>query len=108
MRALAGWGDQRLPLMPDLPTFKELGYSDVEFYIWSGVFAPVATPAPVIAKLRDAVRAAVADPMFKGAMEKVQTPISYLDAPEFRAFLAKDAARLKVAVEKIGKVEEKK
>ncbi len=107
MRALAGWGDKRLPMMPELPTFKELGYQDVEFYIWSGVFAPAATPAPVIARLRAAVRAAVADPLFTGAMEKVQTPISYLDAPEFRTFLAKDAARLKVAVEKIGKVEEK-
>jgi tripartite-type tricarboxylate transporter receptor subunit TctC len=53
------------------------------------------------------VRAAVADPQFKGAMEKVQTPIAYLDAPEFAAFLAKDAARLKVAVEKIP-VESKK
>jgi tripartite-type tricarboxylate transporter receptor subunit TctC len=101
MRALAGWGDKRLPLMPDLPTFKELGYKDVEFYIWSGVFAPVATPAPVVARLREAVRAAVADPQFKGAMEKVQTPIAYLDAPEFAAFLARDAARLKSAVEKI-------
>ena len=107
MRALAGWGDKRLPLMPELPTFKELGYPEVEFYIWSGVFAPAATPAPVLARLRDAVRAATADSTFKGAMEKVATPISYLDAPEFRAFLAKDAARLKVAVEKIGKVEEK-
>ena len=107
MRALAGWGDQRLPLMPELPTFKELGFKDVEFYIWSGVFAPVATPAPVIQRLRDAVRAAVADPQFKGAMEKVQTPVNYLDAPEFRTFLARDAARLKVAVEKIGKVDEK-
>jgi tripartite-type tricarboxylate transporter receptor subunit TctC len=104
MRALAGWGDKRLPSMPDLPTFKELGYKDVEFYIWSGVFVPAATPAPVQAKLREAVRAAVADPQFRGAMEKVQTPISYLDAPEFRKFLALDAARLKVAVEKIGKV----
>lgn len=107
MRALAGWGDQRLPMFPELPTFKELGFKDVEFYIWSGVFVPAATPAPIVNRLRDAVRAAVADPQFKGAMEKVQTPISYLDAPEFRKFLAIDAARLKVAVEKIGKVDEK-
>ena len=107
MRALAGWGDKRLAMFPELPTFKELGYRDVEFYIWSGVFAPAATPAPLIARLREAVRAAVADPQFVGAMEKVQTPISYLDAPEFRGFLAKDAARLKLAVEKIGKVDEK-
>ncbi len=108
MRALAGWGDKRLPIMPDLPTFKELGYKDVEFYIWSGVFAPAATPAPVITRLRAAVRAAVADPLFTGAMAKVQTPISYLDAPEFRGFVATDAARLKIAVEKIGRVDAKK
>ena len=53
-------------------------------------------------------RYAVADPQFRGAMEKVQTPITYLDAPEFAGFLAKDAARLKVAVEKIGPIDAKK
>ncbi|TMH39470.1 MAG: tripartite tricarboxylate transporter substrate binding protein, partial [Betaproteobacteria bacterium] len=42
MRALASWGTERLKLLPDIPTFKELGY-DAEFYIWSGVFAPAAT-----------------------------------------------------------------
>jgi tripartite-type tricarboxylate transporter receptor subunit TctC len=107
MRALAGWGDKRLASMPDLPTFKELGYKDVEFYIWSGVFAPAATPPAVQAKIRDAVRAAAADPAFKVAMDKAQSPIMYLDAPQFRDFLARDAARLKVAVEKIGKVDQK-
>jgi tripartite-type tricarboxylate transporter receptor subunit TctC len=107
MRALAAWSDKRLALMPDLPTFKELGY-DAEFYIWAGVFAPVATPQPILVRLREAVRAAVNDPDFKAAMDKVATPISYLDAPEFQKFWDHDAKRLAVALEKIGKVEEKK
>ena len=106
MRALAAWSDKRLALMPDLPTFKELGY-DAEFYIWAGVFAPAATPQPILARLREAVRAAVNDPDFKAAMDKVATPIAYLDAPEFQKFWDNDAKRLAVALEKIGKVEEK-
>jgi tripartite-type tricarboxylate transporter receptor subunit TctC len=106
MRSLAAWSDKRLALMPDLPTFKELGY-DAEFYIWAGVFAPAATPQPIVARLREAVRAAVNDPDFKAAMDKVGTPISYLDAPEFQKFWDHDAKRLAVALEKIGKVEEK-
>jgi tripartite-type tricarboxylate transporter receptor subunit TctC len=85
---------------------KELGY-DATFYIWSGLFAPAATPSPILMTLRDAVRRTVEDPEFKEAMAKVETPIAYLDAPEFKTFLDKDAARLKVAVERIGKVPEK-
>jgi tripartite-type tricarboxylate transporter receptor subunit TctC len=108
MRALAGWGAQRLALMPELPTFKELGYKDVEFYIWSGVVAPAAIPPNVQHKLRAAVRAAAADPQFVSAMAKVSTPISYLDAPEFKDFWVADAARLRVAVDKIGKAAAKK
>ena len=103
MRALAGWGAKRLELMPDLPTFKELGYKDVEFYIWAGVVAPAAIPPNVQHKLRAAVRAAVADPQFSGAMAKVRTPINYLDAPAFKDFWVADAARLTAAVRKIGK-----
>jgi tripartite-type tricarboxylate transporter receptor subunit TctC len=103
MRALAGWGAKRLDLMPELPTFMELGYKDVEFYIWSGVVAPAAIPPNVQHKLRAAVRAAVADPQFVQAMAKVRTPISYLDAPQFKDFWVADAARLTKAVHKIGK-----
>jgi tripartite-type tricarboxylate transporter receptor subunit TctC len=105
MRALASWGTERLKLLPDIPTFKELGY-DAEFYIWSGVFAPAATPQPIQQRLREAVRQAANDPEFRGAMDRVSTPVSYLDAPEFRKYWDRGAARLKVALEKIGKVEE--
>src|SRR5262245_15694387 len=106
VRVLASWSTDRLPLLPDVPTFKELGY-DAEFYIWSGVFAPATTPSPIIDRLRVVVREAANSPEFKDAMEKVQTPVKYLDAPGFRTDWERDAARLKVALEKIGKVEEK-
>ncbi len=108
MRALAGWGTERLKLLPDLPTFKELGYQDVEFYIWSGVFAPAATPAPIVTRLRESVKAAATSDDFRNAMEKVSTPVHYLDAPEFANYWERDAKRLSAAVEKIGKVEEEK
>jgi len=106
LRALASWGDKRLEAMPDLPTLKELGY-DAEFFIWSGLFAPVGTPQPVLAALRNAAKEAVADPQFKTAMAAIETPVYYLDAPQFQKFWDNDAKRLAKVVAKIGKVEEK-
>ena len=73
----------------------------------SGHFVPAATPAPIIARLREAVRNAATSEDFKATMEKVSTPVAYLDAPEFQKYWDKDAARLKSALEKIGRVEEK-
>jgi tripartite-type tricarboxylate transporter receptor subunit TctC len=35
LRALAGWGSQRVAALPEVPTFRELGYPDAEFYIWA-------------------------------------------------------------------------
>ena len=105
VKILAGWGDKRLAALPDVPTLKELGYKDVEFYIWSGFFAPAATPAPVIKVLREATAKAVKTPEFVAAMQKMETPIAYLDAPEFKKFWDTDAARLIKAVRNIGKVE---
>jgi len=105
LRVLANWGDKRLSALPDVPTFKELGYKDVEFYIWSGFFAPAATPPEAIKILREATAKAVKVPDFKSAMEKMETPIYYLDAPDFQKFWDEDAARLIKAVRNIGKVQ---
>jgi tripartite-type tricarboxylate transporter receptor subunit TctC len=108
LRALATWGDRRLAALPDVPTFKELGYKDVEFYIWAGLFAPAGTPEPILTKLRETSAKVVDDPEFKSAMDKLQTPVAYKDAPEFKRFWDEDAARLQEAVRRIGRVEEKK
>ncbi len=107
LRALASWGDKRLASLPDVPTFKELGYN-AEFYIWSGLFAPAGTPATIVQTLRSAARQAVEDPDFKTAMAKIETPVHYLDAPDFQKFWDKDATILAEAVKRVGRVEDKK
>jgi tripartite-type tricarboxylate transporter receptor subunit TctC len=104
LRPLAGWGAKRVASLPEVPTFKELGY-DIEFYIWAGLFAPRGTPAAVMKTIRESVKQAVATPEFKSAMEKIETPIAYLDAPEFQKFWDKDAKMLAVAIKRVGKVE---
>ena len=107
LRPLAGWGDRRIAALPDVPTFKELGYPDAEFYIWAGVFAPRGTPEPVLAKLRDTLRASVNDGDFKGAMDKLETPIVFKQGDEFSKFFEADARRLAEGVRKVGKIETK-
>jgi tripartite-type tricarboxylate transporter receptor subunit TctC len=104
VRVLASWGESRHPALPEVPTLKELGY-DATFSQWTGLFVPAGTPEPVIARLREASRAAVADANFKNALAKVETPIQYLDQPQFRTFWDHDAHKLADVVQKIGKVE---
>jgi tripartite-type tricarboxylate transporter receptor subunit TctC len=108
MRALANWGSTRHQAYPDVPTFRELGYKDVEYYIWAGLIAPRGTPDAALKVLRSAVRRVAEDADFKAAMAKLNTPIQYMDAPEFRKYWDADAKRLAALVKVVGKVEAKK
>jgi tripartite-type tricarboxylate transporter receptor subunit TctC len=106
IRALATWGASRLTAFPEIPTMKELGY-DVEYYLWAGLFAPRSVPENVVKVLREATRQAAQDPEFKTAMEKIQTPIAYLDADEFREWWERDARTLAAVIKRIGRIETK-
>jgi tripartite-type tricarboxylate transporter receptor subunit TctC len=108
MRPIANWGAKRHPSFPDVPTFRELGYKDVEYYIWAGLFAPRGTPEPVMNVLRDATRKAVEDPVFKKSMANVDSLVQYMDAPDFYRYWQADAKRLAALVKVVGKVEDKK
>jgi tripartite-type tricarboxylate transporter receptor subunit TctC len=70
-RALAVLSTERQPLMPDVPTFKELGYPAVAGETWYAVFAPVGTPKPVVDKLNAALRKITTSASFKDAMQKI-------------------------------------
>ena len=104
VRVLATWGDRRIASLPDVPTLKELGY-DAQFSQWTGLFVPAGTPPEVVAKLRDAARQAAVDATFTNALAKVETPVQYLDQPQFGEFWNNDAHRLAEVVRRIGKVE---
>ena len=106
-RALASWGAKRTPELADIPTMIELGYRDVEYYIWAGLFVAKATPAPVVARLRDAMRQVMADPQVTSVFVKANSPPAYMDQPEFSAFVEADAKRLIPVIRKIGRLDEK-
>jgi tripartite-type tricarboxylate transporter receptor subunit TctC len=103
LRTIVSWGADRHPNYKEVPTFKESGYN-IEYYIWAGVFVPHGTPEAVTKVLRDAIRQGVADPEFKNTMAKLNSPIKYLDAPEFAKYWDADAKRLADVVKIVGKV----
>ncbi len=105
LRILANWGAKRIDSFPDVPTFKELGYNDVEFYIWAGIFTPKGVPEAITVRLRDAVREVAKSPDVVKTFEAAGSPLAYQDAPEFAKFVEGDSARLIAAVKKIGKTD---
>ncbi len=70
-RALAVLSPERLPLLPQVPTFRELGYPAVVGETWYAVFAPAGTPKPVIAKLGAALKKITTSASFGDAMGKI-------------------------------------
>jgi tripartite-type tricarboxylate transporter receptor subunit TctC len=65
LRALAITGGKRSAALPDVPTMAEAGVPGYEVYEWNAIFAPAGTPAPVLAKLADALAKAMQTPEFR-------------------------------------------
>ena len=104
VRVLGTWGAERLKGLPDVATLKEQGL-DVEFYIWSGLFAPAGLSTAKLTQLKAAARAASQDAGFVSAMSTMNTPIRYLEGAELDKFLEQDQKRLAGVVKAMGKLE---
>jgi len=65
LRALASSGAARWPTLPNVPTIAELGYPDVVYLNWQGVFAPAGTPPDIVARLQKEISAVLAEPEVK-------------------------------------------
>ena len=106
LRALASWGAKRHPALPDVPTFKELGY-DAEAYLWVGLFTTAGLPAGTLKALRKVVEKTIHSADYQDAMKKSNVVIDYRDTPQFVKFFKEDHARLAKVVKRIA-AEEKK
>jgi len=62
VKAVAVTGAERSAELPEVPSMAEAGYPDVDIHLFSGVFAPAATPAAIVAKLETGLRDAIRDP----------------------------------------------
>ncbi|MGZ8156667.1 MAG: Bug family tripartite tricarboxylate transporter substrate binding protein [Burkholderiales bacterium] len=104
LRVLASGGAKRTPVLPDVPTFRELGY-DFEYHLWVGMLAPASTPPAILKVLRDAVRQAAQSPELVQSLAKMKVDVAYLDAPEFEKFWREDARRVADVVKRLGRIE---
>jgi tripartite-type tricarboxylate transporter receptor subunit TctC len=93
MRALAVAHDKRLPLLPDVPTFTELGIKDMEISNWFGIVAPKGTPAPIVDKLNKAINRALTEP---DLVQRITVPGNVVgggDAQSFAKHIASETQR---------------
>jgi tripartite-type tricarboxylate transporter receptor subunit TctC len=67
---IAVMSDQRLPMLPDVPTFAESGMGHIGEPAWFGLVAPAGTPAAVIIKLNDAIKSVMHDPDVSAALAR--------------------------------------
>lgn len=92
MRPLAVTGTQRMPALPDVPTFQELGYQSFEPYGWFGVFLPAGTPAPVVQKLSEEVNRILQMPDVTAKIEALGLWVGGGKPEEFGKVVRGDAA----------------
>lgn len=90
VRALAVTGDQRMPQLPDVPTFAEAGMPDVSFVGWYGLVAPAQTPAPVVDALNRAVSEIMQDEQVRKTVSDLSLVPVFLPAQPFRDQIAKE------------------
>jgi tripartite-type tricarboxylate transporter receptor subunit TctC len=87
LRALAITGAQRSPALPEAPTMAEAGLAGYKVYEWNAVLAPAGTPAPIVARLAEAIGKALQAPDVRERVASLGGEIAALGPAETARFI---------------------
>jgi tripartite-type tricarboxylate transporter receptor subunit TctC len=93
MRPLAVTGRARHPLLPDVPTFGELGYQGFDGVQWYGIVGPAGMPAPIVTKLNDEINRMLADAAFRERLSAEALEPMPMSPEQFTQYIRDDVAR---------------
>lgn len=100
--ALATNAETRNPLLPEVPTLRELGLPKAEAIPWFGLAAPTGLPRPVMAKLTEAMKTALATPETAAAMLQMAMAPSFEAGEAFADRIRRERAIYGEVVKRIG------
>jgi tripartite-type tricarboxylate transporter receptor subunit TctC len=93
----------RTPLLPNVPTFEDLGYKGAPSRTWYGLFAPAGTPKPIVDKIHDAVVKVFADKAFVDKYVISRGQVAAINTPEeFAAEIKAERAAARDVVKEAG------
>lgn len=102
LRALGVSSAKRTAAAPDVPSISEQGFGDFDLVAWFMLYAPAATPAPVLARLRDAFAQVVAQPEVKAKLAAQGLEVPALKGEELAAFGRTEIAKWSELVKRSG------
>jgi tripartite-type tricarboxylate transporter receptor subunit TctC len=102
MRALGVTTKERSPNAPDIPTFAESGLPGFDVGAWTGLFVPAGTPKAIVDRLNKETVRIASDPAYVEQIKKMGTDVSSSTPEAFRAFVDRDVANWREAIERSG------
>ncbi|TDH63389.1 tripartite tricarboxylate transporter substrate binding protein [Dankookia rubra] len=102
VKTLCVFSEARSPRAPEVPTLRELGFANAVAYGWQGMSVPGAVPAPLVAKLAEALQAGVGAPDVQDRFKTLGIESASLSPGEFQAFVARENAEWRPLIRELG------
>jgi tripartite-type tricarboxylate transporter receptor subunit TctC len=102
VRPLAVTSAKRMPQVPDIPTFAELGMPEMDASLWFAVIGPAGLPAPIVQRLNREINDILKDPEIQSVLDKQAITVEMSTPDKLRALIASDIEKWREVANKAG------